>query len=114
MENVIVEFHKGRLFGEIALTNPDKATRMLSAMTKNDCILLVFNQEAFDIIIKEKLKKEREELGRFVCSSMPKLTETIGFQGVSANVHVVFEKSVSLSLVILIPLYSNISRINGS
>jgi hypothetical protein len=52
---------------------------MLSAMTKNDCILLVFNQEAFDIIIKEKLKKEREELGRFVCNSMPKLTETIGF-----------------------------------
>jgi hypothetical protein len=94
VENVVVEFPKGRLFGEIALTNPDKATRMLSGMTKNDSILLVFNQEAFDIIIKEKLKKEREEIGRFVCNSMPNLTETIGFQAVSSNVHVVFEKSV--------------------
>ena len=43
VENVIVEFPKGRLFGEIALTNPEKATRMLSDMTKNECILLVFN-----------------------------------------------------------------------
>lgn len=59
-ENTIVTFNKGKLFGEIALLEPSKATRLLSALTKTDCILLVLNQEAFDIIIKEKLKKNRE------------------------------------------------------
>ena len=35
-ENVVVTFPKGRLFGEIALLDPNKATRMLSALTKTD------------------------------------------------------------------------------
>lgn len=43
VENVVAEFDKGRLFGEIALLEPDKATRVLSAMTKTDCILLILN-----------------------------------------------------------------------
>lgn len=47
-------------------------------MTKTDCILLVLNHEAFDIMVREKIKKEREELGKFVCNSMPRLKETIG------------------------------------
>lgn len=42
-ENVVAEFERGRLFGEIALLDPDKATRLLSAMTRTDCILLIFN-----------------------------------------------------------------------
>ena len=42
-ENVVAEFPKGRLFGEIALLDPSKATRQLSAMTKTDCILLMLN-----------------------------------------------------------------------
>lgn len=86
-ENTVVTFPKGRLFGEIALLDPNKATRMLSALTKNDCILLVLNQEAFDIMVKERIKKEREEIGEFVCSSMPKLKETIGLPAVVSNVN---------------------------
>lgn len=42
-ENEVVVFSKGKLFGEIALLDPNKATRMLSALTKTDCILLVLN-----------------------------------------------------------------------
>jgi len=60
-------------------------------MTKTDCILLMLNQEAFDIMVKEKIKKEREEMGKFVCNSMPKLKETIGLSTVVSNVHVIFE-----------------------
>ena len=92
-ENNIVTFPKGKLFGEIALLDPNKATRMLSALTKTDSILLVLNQEAFDIMIKEKIKKDREEMGKFVCSSMPKLKETIGLPAVVSNVNIVFEPS---------------------
>lgn len=46
-------------------------------------------------MVKEKIKKEREDLGKFVCNSMPKLKETIGLPAVVSNVHVVFEHSVS-------------------
>lgn len=43
VENVVVEFPKGKLFGEIALIDPAKATRVLSAMTKNDSIFIILN-----------------------------------------------------------------------
>jgi hypothetical protein len=52
------------------------------------------NQEAFDIMVKEKIKKDREDLGKFVCNSMPRLKETIGLPAVVSNVHQVFEHSV--------------------
>lgn len=68
---------------------------MLSAMTKTDCILLLFNQEAFDLIIKEKLKKEKEELGKFVYNSLPKLKDFFSLYSVSSNVHVLFKITVS-------------------
>lgn len=42
-------------------------------------------------MVKEKIKKEREDLGKFVCSSMPKLKETLGLPTVVSNVHVIFE-----------------------
>jgi hypothetical protein len=51
----------------------------------------MLNQEAFDIMVKEKIKKEREDMGKFVCNSMPKLKETIGLSTVVSNVHVIFE-----------------------
>lgn len=43
VENIIVEFYKGKLFGELALLDSSKKTRALSAMTKSDCILLMLN-----------------------------------------------------------------------
>lgn len=65
------ELESGRLFGEIALLDPNKATRALSAMCRSDCILLLLNFEAFDLLIKEKLKREREAMGKFVHLSIP-------------------------------------------
>lgn len=47
-------------------------------MTKTDCVLMILNTEAFDIIAKEKLKRERDEMGRFVHNSIPKLKENFG------------------------------------
>jgi CRP-like cAMP-binding protein len=77
-ENIITEFQTGKLFGEIALLDPTKATRALSAMTKTDCVFMILNMEAFDIIAKEKLKRERDEMGRFVHNAVPKLKENFG------------------------------------
>mmetsp|Transcript_43285 Transcript_43285/g.41675 ORF Transcript_43285/g.41675 Transcript_43285/m.41675 type:complete len:95 (+) Transcript_43285:926-1210(+) len=62
-------------------------------MTKTDCILLYVNMEAFDILIKEKLKKGREERGKFVHSSIPRLREFFGLQNVCSNVHLLFKDS---------------------
>ena len=93
VENIIAEFPKGRLFGEIALLDPSKATRVLSAMTKSDCILLILNQEAFDIMVKEKIKRERDELGRFVYNALPNLKDHFSLLAVSSNVHVIFKEN---------------------
>ncbi len=94
-ENVVAEFPKGKLFGEIALLDPAKATRVLSAMTKTDCIFIYMNQEAFDIMVKEKLKREKEELGKFVYNTLPKIKENFSLYAVSSNVHLLFKESVS-------------------
>lgn len=72
----------------------NKATRVLSAMTKTDCILLILNQEAFDIMVKEKLKRERDELGKFVYNSLPNLMDHFSLPAVSSNVHVIFKETV--------------------
>lgn len=93
-ENVVVEYQTGKLFGEIALLDPKKKIRALSAMTKTDSILLILNMEAFDIIIKEKLKRDREEMGKFVHTSIPKMNENFTLFNVISNVHVLFKESV--------------------
>ena len=40
------------MIGEIAMMNPDKATRAVSVMAKTDCIFLLLNHDAFDILVK--------------------------------------------------------------
>ena len=95
VENVVNEFPKGMLFGEIALINPLKKTRVLSAMTKTNSVLLWLNQEAFDIMLKEKYKRKNDKLGKFVHNSLPKLKELYSLFTVTQNVHQLFKKSVS-------------------
>jgi CRP-like cAMP-binding protein len=55
------------------MLDPENTPRALSAITKTDCILLKLNNEAFELLVKEKLKKDREDLGRFVYNSFPKI-----------------------------------------
>jgi CRP-like cAMP-binding protein len=82
------------LFGEIAMLDPTKAMRALSAMTRTDCILLVLNMESFDLLIKEKLKRDREELGKFVYNSIPRLKDNFTLYSVVSNVHLLFKEEV--------------------
>ena len=44
----------GTLIGEIAMMNPEKGTRLLSGMAKTDCIFLLLNHDAFEILVKVK------------------------------------------------------------
>ena len=69
-----------------------KSIRALSAMTKTDCILLRINKEAFDIMIRDKINKDRDEMGKFVYSSVPKLKENFTLYNVIHNVHVLFQE----------------------
>lgn len=73
-ENIIAEFSAGKLFGEIALTDEKNSCRVLSAMTKTDCILLWLNKEAFDLMVKDKIIKEQSEIGKFVYKNIPTLS----------------------------------------
>jgi len=42
----------GTLIGEIAMMDPEKATRSVSVMAKTDCVFLLLNHDAFDILVK--------------------------------------------------------------
>lgn len=50
----------GTMIGDIAMMDPLKATRALSGMAKTDCIFLLLNHDAFDVLVKEKQKKINE------------------------------------------------------
>jgi hypothetical protein len=83
IETVVTEFKKGRLFGEIALINSGNSQkRTLSAKTLTDCILVEIDKEVFDIILKEKLRRERDDLGRFIYKSLPCLSHYYTLDGV--------------------------------
>lgn len=43
---------EGTLIGEIAMLDPEKEKRAKSAMAKTDCIFLILNIEAFEILVK--------------------------------------------------------------
>ena len=47
----ITEMGTGLVIGEIAMMDP-KAVRALSGMAKTDCIFLLLNRDAFDILVK--------------------------------------------------------------
>ena len=47
----MVELGVGTMIGEVAMMDP-KATRALSGMAKTDCVFLLLNREAFDILVK--------------------------------------------------------------
>ncbi len=43
------------MIGEIAMLDPDKEKRAKSAMAKTDCVFLILNTEAFEILVKVRL-----------------------------------------------------------
>lgn len=71
-----------------------KTKRKLSAMTKSDCILLLINKEAFELAFKEKMRKERDEMGRFIYQSVPKLRDFFGIKTVTFDALIIFKQSV--------------------
>jgi len=79
----------GTVIGELAMMDP-KATRALSGMAKTDCIFLLLNHDSFDILVKEKQKKESEALTHFIFDSIPKMREQFQFKKVVKNVKILF------------------------
>ncbi len=56
-EEKVGECGVGILIGEIAMMNPEKGTRLLSGMAKSDCIFLLLNHDAFEILVKVNSKQ---------------------------------------------------------
>lgn len=67
----------GILMGEKAMIYPNdetRNTRLLSGIIISDiCIVLALNSMVFDTLIKEKAKKEKEELASFIYDHIPGL-----------------------------------------
>jgi len=50
-ETKVVELGVGIMIGEVAMMDKN-AVRALSGMAKTDCIFLLLNREAFDVLVK--------------------------------------------------------------
>lgn len=61
------------------MMNPEKSSRLLSAMAKTDCIFLLLNHDAFNILLKSELKRDSEILTYFLLDHLPKLKELFSF-----------------------------------
>jgi len=51
-EKKVGECDEGTLIGDIAMLYPERETRKLSGMAKTDCVFLILNKDAFDILIR--------------------------------------------------------------
>mmetsp|Transcript_27328 Transcript_27328/g.26374 ORF Transcript_27328/g.26374 Transcript_27328/m.26374 type:complete len:105 (+) Transcript_27328:421-735(+) len=61
-------------------------------MTREDSILLLLNFEAFDLLGKEKIKREREKMGQFVYQYIPCMKENFTLYNVVINVNHIFKQ----------------------
>ncbi|CDW82196.1 UNKNOWN [Stylonychia lemnae] len=96
-EEKVWEVAEGAIIGEIAMMDPLKATRALSGMNlicsimigmaKTDCVFLLLNHDAFDILVKEKQKKINEAMTQFLFEAVPRMKDLFQFKKVQKNVH---------------------------
>lgn len=55
---------RGDFFGEVCMMG--RPQRRLSAIAKEHCILLELNKDAFEILMKDSIKKEQFRLSEFL------------------------------------------------
>ena len=53
------------------MLDPQQAKRLYSGVCHTNCILLMLNVKAFNILVKEKIKVEREKVASFVYNTIP-------------------------------------------
>ena len=78
MNNFLIgNAHPGQLIGEVSMTyndDPKKNSRLFTCLGKSEfAIVLTFNKTVFDILVKERLKKDGEILAQFIYKSIPDL-----------------------------------------
>lgn len=97
----------GKLMGEVSMMqavkkDQSRGKRLLNGACKSDvCILLVLNTVVFDLIIKEALRRERENIARFVYGNLPGIRQSYTFNKILSTISYVWErKTVSGNEVI--------------
>ena len=63
-------------------------------MAHVDSMFIFINSTVFDLIVKEALKKEKEDIGEFIYKSIPRMKEMATLQKVTKNVQNVFKQEV--------------------
>lgn len=53
-ERKVADIDPGSMIGELAMLDPSKKPRAKSAMAKTDCVFLLLNHDAFEILVKVK------------------------------------------------------------
>ena len=73
------------------MLDPKNSKRFISGACKTDCIMLLLNLKAFDILIKDKMKKDREMLAMIVYNSVPNIQKFYTFPTVLRSAHFNFK-----------------------
>ena len=80
---------KGALLGE--LTFLGSPYRSLSAVARTDCLVIVLNLTAFNMVVKDRLMREQDEVGSFVFNILPGLRDFYSFNKVKSNAYILFK-----------------------
>ena len=80
---------RGELLGELAFLG--SPYRSLSAVALTDCLVIVLNLTAFNMVVKDRLMREQEEVGTFVFNILPGLKDFYSFNKVKSNAYILFK-----------------------
>ena len=88
--------HSGQLIGEVSMTyndDPKKNKRLFTCFCKSEfAIVVTLNKMVFDILVKEKIKKDGEILAHFICKSIPDLSLHYTYNKVLGHANYLFDK----------------------
>ena len=85
-------YHIGDLFGEDMIIS--KPTAKMSAQASKDTILLELNIAAFDLVVRDRLRKEQEALSSFIYQAIPGMKDQFTKNQLQSVVHTLFSEHV--------------------
>jgi len=86
----------GKLIGEVSMKyrdDPAKNRRIYSCFTESEfAIVILMNHTVFDILLKEKLKPDSEQLSHFIYTTLPGISHNYTFNKVNTHSSYIFEQ----------------------
>ena len=76
--------------GELSLLG--KPFRQLSACALVDCLVIVLNLTAFNLVVKDRLQREQQEMGNFIYNTMPGFKHFFTLSKIGSIAYLIFKQ----------------------